>query len=445
MNLLKIFIVEDDEITAKMYRYHLSLNPDNEVEVFSSGKEFLKNIYKAPDIVTLDYYLPDEKCEKIFKEIKNFNADLPVIIVSGQKDVSTAVELLKKGAYDYVEKDKNTKDRLWNIINKIRNQKQLENRLTSLQAEVETKYSLSDAIDGNSEAVKKIIPLIAKAAKSNIVVSITGETGTGKEKVAKAIHYNSNKKDKPFVAINVAAIPSELIESELFGHEKGAFTGAIARKEGKFLEAQNGTLFLDEIGDMNPMMQVKLLRVIQEQEITRLGGNKTIKLNVRVIVATHKDLYKEVEKGNFREDLYYRLLGIPIHIKPLRERGNDIIILANIFIEEYCKANNIPTKKLSAAAINKLMSHTFPGNIRELKAIVELATVMTDENEILDEHIQIRHTNYFSQLTDQERTLEEYNKMIIQKYLEKYNNKVRKVAGILGIGKSTIYRMLKEN
>ncbi len=446
MSFLKIFVVEDDDITAKMYKYHLSLNPDNDVEYFTSGKEFLNNLYKSPDIVTLDYYLPGERCEMILDKILKYNSELPVIIVSGQQDVSTAVELLKKGAYDYVEKGENTKDRLWNVINNIREQKKLVKRVINLQAEVEEKYSLSYSLDGESPAIKKIIPLIEKASRSSLIVSISGETGTGKEKVAKAIHYNSSRKNKPFVAINVAAIPGELIESELFGHEKGAFTGAISRKAGKFEEAQDGTIFLDEIGDMNPMMQAKLLRVLQEQELTRIGGNQVISLDVRVIVSTHKSLAQEVEKGNFREDLFYRLLGIPIHLQPLRERANDVIILANIFIREYCKSNNIkPIKKLTTAAINKLLPHDFPGNIRELKAIVELGIVMSDGREIDDEHIQIRYSRFLNELISTETTLEEYNKLIVQQYLIKYNNKVREVAKKLGIGKSTIYRMFPKN
>lgn len=442
MSLLKIFVVEDEEITAKMYKYHLSLNPDNDVEYFTSGKDFLNNLYKSPDIVTLDYYLPGESCEMILDKILKYNSELPVIIVSGQQDVSTAVELLKKGAYDYVEKDENTKDRLWNIINNIRGQKTLVKRVVNLQAEVEEKYKLSNSLDGESPAIKKVVPLIEKASRSSLIVSNSGETGTGKEKVAKAIHYNSNRKDKPFIAINVAAIPGELIESELFGHEKGAFTGAISRKAGKFEEAQGGTIFLDEIGDMNPMMQAKLLRVLQEQELTRVGGNQIISLDVRVIVSTHKDLTQEVEKGNFREDLYYRLLGIPIHLQPLRERGNDVIILANIFIKDYCKANNIkPIKKLTSGSINKLMTHDFPGNVRELKAIVELGIVMSDEKEIDEKHLQIKYSSFFNELISTEMTLEEYNKLIVQQYLIKYNHKVREVAKKLGIGKSTIYRM----
>lgn len=443
--MLKVFIVEDDQFTAAMLRHHLSLNPDNDVEVFHNGKNCLENLYKKPDVISLDYYLPGENGEVILRKIKAKAPDLPVIIVSGQEDVSTAVNLLREGAYDYIVKDENVKDRLWNLINHIRNKENLTRQLSVLQEEVEKKYNFSSTIVGNSEALKKIFPLIEKASMSDIVVSITGETGTGKEVVAKTIHYNSNRKAKPFVAVNVAAIPSELIESELFGHEKGAFTGAINRRAGKFEEAQGGTIFLDEIGDMDLSMQVKLLRVLQEQQVTRVGSNTTVDLNLRVIIATHKNLHEEMAAGRFREDLFYRLLGISITLPPLRERGNDVLILANHFIKAYCKKLNVGTKKLSKEAIDKLVSHNYPGNIRELKSIAELGVVMSNDAIIKEDDIQIKYSSFFNELVSEEMTLEEYNIRIVKYFLNRYSNKVRLVADKLGVGKTTLYRMLSEN
>ncbi len=235
---------------------------------------------------------------------------------------------MKLGAYDYISKDHETKERLLNSINNARNRTSLIKEIDHLKKEISEKYEFEKSIIGTSPAIKRTFALLEKAVQTNISVSISGETGTGKELVAKAIHYNSKRKNKPFVAVNIAAIPRDLIESELFGHEKGAFTGAITRRIGKFEEAEGGTIFLDEIGEMDPNLQAKLLRVLQEREVTRIGGNQVIKLDVRIVAATHKDLAEEVKNGRFREDLYYRLLGLPIHLPPLRERGTDVLLIA---------------------------------------------------------------------------------------------------------------------
>ncbi len=444
MNTFKIFIVEDDDVFAKILKHHLSLNAEYEVEIFNNGKSFLKNLYKNPSVVTLDFYLPDLSGLEILNKIKEFNIDLPVVIVSGQQNISTAIEFLKKGVYDYVLKDEDTKTRLWNIMKNIRENVILKQKITILEQEIEKKYESNNLIKGNSPPILKIFNMIERAAKTNISVSITGETGTGKELVAKSIHFNSSRSKLPFVAVNVSAIPKELIESEMFGYEKGAFTGANSRRIGKFEEADKGTIFLDEIGDMDLNMQAKLLRVIQEEEVTRIGSNANIPLDVRIIVATHKNLKEEVQKGNFREDLYYRLLGMPIELPPLRERGNDILFLAKYFVDEFCKKNKMNKFKISAEAQAKLKSYTFPGNVRELKAIMELSAVMADNDEILDTDINFGSSNNLDNFLSEETTLEEYNKKIIKYFLEKYNNKVRLVAKKLDIGKTTIYRMLKD-
>jgi transcriptional regulator with PAS, ATPase and Fis domain len=292
--------------------------------------------------------------------------------------------------------------------------------------------------------MQRVFTLLEKSAKANITVSITGETGTGKELAARAIHFNSDRMKKPFVAINVAAIPKELIESELFGYEKGAFTGADQSKSGKFEEANQGTIFLDEIGEMDLNMQSKLLRVLQERELSRLGSNKTIPIDIRLIVATHRNLLKEVEEGRFRQDLYYRLLGISIDLPPLKERGNDIVMLSKSFIGEFCKLNNLPIKELSQSAIDKLLKYNYPGNVRELRAVSEVAVVMS-ESDVLDANdIQFNQRNEIEDFMQEELTIDEYNSRIINWYLRKYNNNVLLVADKLKMGKSTIYRMLKE-
>jgi DNA-binding NtrC family response regulator len=245
------------------------------------------------------------------------------------------------------------------------------------------------------------------------------------------------------VAVNVAAIPRELIEAELFGHEKGAFTGAVTRRIGKFEEADKGTLFLDEIGELDINLQAKLLRVLQEREITRIGSNAVTKIDVRIVVATHKNLLEEVKSKNFREDLYYRLIGLPIYLPPLRERGNDILILSKHFIDGFCKENKLDKKTLSPESQQKLMQYPFPGNVRELKSVVELAVVMADEEVINPEHITLNTSASIADLLNKEMTLKEFEIQILQHYLDKYDKDVLLVAKKLDVGKSTLYRMIQ--
>lgn len=445
MSNTRIFIVEDDKFYSTLLDHHLSLNPDYEVHRFSTGKECLNKLYLNPDVITLDYSLPDTTGYDILRKIKSNNKDIPVIIVSGQEDVGTAVELLKEGAYDYIIKDENTPSKLWSSLIKIKETQVLKKEINVLREEVSQKYSFEKAIKGNSQSIKKIFALMEKAAQSNITVSVTGETGTGKEVVAKAIHYNSSRSAKSFVAVNMGAIPRELAESELFGYEKGAFTGAHTRRIGKFEEANQGTIFLDEIAEMDMNLQSKILRVLQEREVTRVGGNGSVKLDVRIIVATHKNLLEEVKKGNFREDLYYRLLGLSIELPPLREREKDVLVIAKYFLDEFCKQNKMSKKQIGVQAQEKLMAYSFPGNIRELKAIIELAAVLSDGDELAAADIKTNPISNTDILFKQECSLKEFTQNIIKYYMEKYNNDVLLVAQKLDIGKSTIYRMIKNN
>lgn len=441
---VRIFVVEDDPAYTKFLMYVLSLNPDFEPEFFTSGKDCLAHLHKKPSVITLDYSLPDMEGEKVLKSIREFDPNISVIIVSAQEKIGTAVELLKAGAFDYISKDEDAKDRILNSIKNARNKTSLIKKINRLKHEITIKYDFEKSILGTSPAIKKIFDLIEKAVKTQITVSITGETGTGKELIAKAIHYNSKRKNKSLVAVNVAAIPKELIESELFGHEKGAFTGAASRRIGKFEEAEGGTIFLDEIGEMDLGLQSKLLRVLQEKELTRIGGNQVIKLDVRVIVATHRNLLEEVRAGRFREDLYYRLLGLPIHLPALRERGQDILLLARYFLDQFAQENDLKKIKLSVQAQDKLLQYPFPGNVRELKSVIELAAVMATENEIQEKDITFTTPLHDDSVILKEMTLQEYTYRIIRNYLNKYNNNVLEVARKLDIGKSSIYRYLKE-
>ncbi|HYI79081.1 MAG TPA: sigma-54 dependent transcriptional regulator [Chryseolinea sp.] len=441
---IKIFVVEDDPAYTKFLKYVLGLNPDYEVEFYNTGKDCVANLYKNPAIITLDYSLPDGPGEKVLGQIRSHDPNINVIIVSAQEKIHTAVELLKSGAYDYISKDHETKERLLNSINNARNKSSLIKEIDHLKKEISEKYEFEKSIIGTSPAIRRTFALLEKAVQTNISVSISGETGTGKELVAKAIHYNSKRKSKPFVAVNIAAIPRDLIESELFGHEKGAFTGAITRRIGKFEEAEGGSIFLDEIGEMDPNLQAKLLRVLQEREVTRIGGNSVIKLDVRIIAATHKDLAEEVKTGRFREDLYYRLLGLPVHLPPLRERGTDVILVAKHFLDQFANDNQMRKFKITQEAQEKLLQYPFPGNIRELKSIIELSAVMAEEQEIRPQDISFNSTARMESFLYQEMTMNEFMFRIIRHFLNKYDNNVLEVARKLDIGKSSLYRYLKE-
>ena len=439
-----IFIVEDDPWYGQLLQYHLSLNPDDTVQLWASGQECLDNMHLRPDVVTIDFSLPDISGDKLLARLRLRWPEVPVIIISAQSKIATAVQLLKAGAADYLPKDDNTKDLLWNAIQKLRETTGLREQVKRLEDQLQSKYDFSKILQGRSSAIKGIFSLMEKAAQTPVNVSVTGETGTGKELVAKAIHMKSGRHKKPFVAVNMAAIPAELLESELFGHEKGAFTSAIARKIGKFEEANGGTLFLDEIGDLNLAIQSKLLRVLQERELQRVGGNERIKLDVRLITATHKSLSDEVRNNNFREDLYYRIIGLPLVLPPLRERGSDVLFLAKYFVDEFCCEYQKPPLSLSLDAQEKLQSYDYPGNVRELKTIIELAAVLSNGQEIQRADIMFAPAGRDAGFLDLEKTLREYTRTIVRHYLGKYQDNVPLVAQKLDVGKSTIYKMIQE-
>ncbi|GGH75566.1 DNA-binding NtrC family response regulator [Filimonas zeae] len=442
-----IFVVEDDLFYGSMVEHFLSLNPDFLVKRFSSAADLLTGLHKdKPDLITLDYSLPDTTGDRLLLQIKEISPETHVIIISGQDDIQVAIDLLQKGASDYIVKNEETEKRLSLSTQRLRQDIARRRELESLKTEIARKYDFRfKTMIGTSPAIKKVFELLEKASNTNITVSITGETGTGKEVAAKSIHFNSPRKNKPFVAVNLAAIPRDLIESELFGHEKGSFTGALGRRIGKFEEAHKGTLFLDEIGELDINLQAKLLRVLQEKELTRIGSNEIIKIDVRILVATHKNLLAEVKKGTFREDLYYRLLGLPILLPPLRERGNDILLIAKHFTDAFCHENNLTEKQLSVEAKKQLLLHPFPGNIRQLKSLVELACVLSNTDEILPEHLaemqppaRVEEANPLGVSL----SLKQHTCRIIQQCLDNNDYDVMKVAQILDIGKSTIYRMI---
>lgn len=386
MSLAKIFVVEDDPILGNLIRKTLEKNENVEVTHFLTPDECLANLHQNPDIVTIDYLLPGMNGVDLLEKIKNYNDNIQCIMVSGQDKLDVVIDTYKKGAADYIMKNDNALVNLENsvkILSKSVFLRQENEKLKDLVID-RNKYT---TILGNSGPVLKTLKLIQKVEKSNIMVLVTGQSGTGKELVAKAIHYNSPRGRKPFVTVNMGAIPADLIESELFGHEKGAFTDARDKRIGKFEEANEGSIFLDEIGEMDLLMQTKLLRVLQEKEVTRIGSNKSIKLDVRVIAATNRNLSLEVKEGRFREDLFYRLQGFLIHLPPLFERGDDVILLSKNFLSEFCKDNRIPPITISKEATQYLMNYKWPGNIRELKAVIERAAIMSENNVITPEDL----------------------------------------------------------
>ncbi len=439
----KVFIVEDNILYARILKKQL-VDDNYQVKVFHNGTDFINCLHENPDVITLDYTLPDMTGKDVLKKIQQKLPGAHVIVISAQENIDTAINLMKNGAYDYIMKAPDTREKLSNIIKNIYKTDQLKTENILLRDAVKKKYNFRNLIKGNSREIDHVFDLMNKAIQTNISVSISGETGTGKELVAKGIHYNSRKNNKPFVAVNVSAIPEGLVESELFGHERGAFTGADFQKLGKFEQANGGTLFLDEIADLDMNTQAKILRVIQERELVRLGGTKTISLDVRIITATHKNIAALAAEGKFRQDLYYRLLGLPIEVPPLRQRGNDIILLAKFFVDEFCEENEMEQKSISNEAKQALLSYHYPGNIRELKAVMELACVMTTRDVIKPTHLNMNVEENIQNLLATEKLMDEYNREIILYFLNKYNQNVRLVASKLGIGKSTIYRMLQK-
>lgn len=444
MNSFRIFIVEDDQWYADLLQKHLSLNPDYVVEKFPTAKECLNNLYKSPSVITIDFSLPDINGKELLKNIRSRMPEVPVIVISGQKDIDTAVGLIKEGAFDYLVKNEETPERLWNSVRLLRENLSLKEENEKLKIEVGKKYDYSKQIIGDSSNLKEIFKLIGKAAESSVTVSVTGDTGTGKELVAKAIHYNSARKNNLFVAINLGAIPRELVESELFGYEKGSFTGAYTSKPGIFEEADKGTLFMDEIAEMDLNIQSKFLRVLQEKEVRRIGGKESKKIDVRIITATHKNLPDEVNKGNFRTDLFYRVMGLPIHLPPLRERGNDIILLARYFAKEFCKENGKREPSFSKEAVVKLMSYPFPGNVRELKAVTELAIIMSDDGNIDADCITFNPTGPLQEVYNENMTLEEHVTKIVNDSLRMNSSNPSIVSRKLGISRATVYKYMKK-
>jgi two-component system nitrogen regulation response regulator NtrX len=327
---------------------------------------------EGPDLVLLDVKMPGMDGLEVLDRLRNMNESLPIVVISGHGTISTAVEATKKGAFDFIEKPFASERVLVSLRNAL-DQRQLRDENRSLKKAVEVRHQMI----GDSQSLRQVMAAIGRAAPTNATVLIMGESGVGKELVARTIHRNSLRSRERFVQVNCAAIPEELIESELFGHEKGSFTGATEKQVGKFEQADRGTIFLDEVGDMSAKTQAKVLRVLQEGEVERLGSARTIKVDVRVIAATNKNLEEEIEKGHFREDLYFRLAVIPIYVPPLRERQDDIPLLVRHYMDYFSRENNVRPKRVTQSAMEALQRYRWKGNIRELRNTVERMIIMT--------------------------------------------------------------------
>jgi len=446
--MAKTILVVDDEESIIQSLHGILTDEGFEVIAAKRGLDALDKIEEEmPDMVLLDIWMPALDGIETLIKIKETYPHLQVVMMSGHGTIETAVKATKLGAYDFIEKPLSLEKLLLSITNAL-DYYRLEEEISLLKEKEKNKYRIT----GNSKAIKELKEQIKIVAPTNAWVLISGEHGTGKELVAHTIHRLSKRSHKPLVELNCAAIPEELIESELFGHEKGAFTGAGAMKRGKFDQAHEGTLFLDEIGDMSLRAQSKTLRILQEQKFERVGGSRTIHVDVRVIAATNKDLESEIEKGTFRDDLYFRLNVIPMSVPPLRERVEDIPELINEFVKQITLNTNLESKEFSGKAIDILQKYHWQGNVRELKNLVERLVIMAPEDVIHAEEIpppynrtldiKEGHESYLMVDTYKEAK-SKFEKAFIKKKLREFKGNISQTAEAIGIERSNLHKKIK--
>jgi two-component system nitrogen regulation response regulator NtrX len=449
-----ILIVDDD---LDVRQSIMDVFSDEGYEVFGAagGREALTMVNQENiDLIFLDIWMPDLDGMQVLQQLKAVHPDIPVVMISGHGTIETAVQSTKLGAFDFIEKPVSLEKLVITAKNALTIYRlQQENLL------LKERFQHEPQLIGQSPAMKELQQQITVVGPTNGWVLISGENGTGKELVARAIHRLSRRADKPFIDVNCAAIPENLIESELLGHEKGAFTGAAGRKKGKFEQAHEGTIFLDEIGDMSLNTQAKILRVLQEQSLSRLGSNKTITIDVRVIAATNKNLEAEIARGNFREDLYYRLNVIPMHIPPLRERQDDIPLLAEQFLSHYAREKGEPHKRMAPEVIPILQQYAWPGNVRELKNLMERLAIMSPKNEISPDdlpHYLKGGGNIASSdaagdeasisrfCTDQlSDAVSRFEKYYLAEKLKEFDGNISRTAARIGITRRNLHRKIK--
>jgi DNA-binding NtrC family response regulator len=435
----QILIVDDENIVRESLRDWLAA-VGYEVFTAASGEEALPIVEdKKIMIMVTDLVMPGMDGIELMKEAKKIVPSMAAVIITAHATIQSAIDAIKEGAYDYVEKPFCPEKVEHLIHNLVEHQALIEENI-HLRQKIKERFQFAGII-AKSPKMLKIIELIKTVAPTSATVMITGETGTGKEVVARAIHHQSGRRSKPFIATSCAALPESLLESELFGHEKGSFTGAVSQKKGKFEAAHKGTLFLDEIGEINANSQVHLLRALEEKKITRVGGNEEIAVDVRVIAATNKDLKAHVREGNFREDLFYRLKVVSIELPPLKDRKEDILLLADFFLKKYAKENSKAQRELSSEVIEFMLNYTWPGNVRELENMIEHGVILSKDRSITLAELpqDIIHPSPL-----EERTIEAVTKGHILSVLEETDGNISQAAEILGVQRMTLYNKLKK-
>jgi two-component system, NtrC family, nitrogen regulation response regulator GlnG len=471
MQLNRILVADDEESMRWVLSKALKKKGFN-VDLAKDGDEALALIQSSTyDLAILDIKMPGLSGLDLLDRIRELKSELLVVIMTAEASMKNAVEAMKRGAYDYITKPFDL-DVIDAIIEKIEKAREMTSQVSLLKEELKDRYQLEKTIIGNSPAMREIYKTIGKIAPSDITVLIQGESGTGKELIARAIHFNSKRLGKPFIAINCAAIPKELLESELFGFEKGAFTGAVERKLGKFEQANGGTIFLDEIGDMPLDLQAKILRVLQEKEVTRTGGNQSLTVDTRIVAATNQNLEERVRQKEFREDLYYRLNVVPIDLIPLRERKEDIQLLVEYFLNKSCNEMELPSKQCTQEALRMLSGYSWPGNVRELENTIKRAVILSSDPMLTaDDFSSLRGPSNSSTRTEElsleglvemklrssldnlEKmeagdlyglVLKEIERPLIRFVLEKTRGNQVKAADILGINRNTLRKKIQD-
>ncbi len=441
-----VLIVDDERNIREGLSKALEMD-GHETFLARDGQEALDIIHQEEiDLVIADLRMPRLSGEELLRRVVDSWPTIPVIILTGHGTIETAVQAMRDGAFDFVTKPVNL-DRLSLLVKRALSTRELVLQHRAMQEELQQQRRQFSNIIGKSSEMNKVLDVVKQVAPTKAGVLITGESGVGKELIADAIHTLSNRKDKPFIKVHCAALSESLLESELFGHEKGSFTGAVARKRGRFELAHMGTIFLDEIGEISQSVQIKILRVIQEKSFERVGGEETLEVDVRIISATNKDLKAEIERGSFREDLYYRLNVVNIHIPPLRERKEDIPLLVSAFIREFAQENNKAVEGIDPKARSSLYNYAWPGNIRELRNVIESAVVMCKGNIITTDDLPPSVTsepenNYVR--IPMGSTLAEAEQEMIRSTLNQQNGNKSRTAEVLGIGRKTLHRKISE-
>ena len=442
---LTILVADDEKNIREGLREALALD-GYEVTTAADGQEAMETVTRGDvDLLITDLKMPRLSGEELLKSVTAQFPTLPVIILTGHGTIESAVQAMHDGAYDFLTKPVNL-DRLSLLVKRALASRELAQQNRVMQEELERRSGFASII-GRSNEMRQVFEIVRQVAPSRSSVLITGESGSGKEMIAEALHYNSPRKDKPFIKVHCAALTESLLESELFGHEKGAFTGAISRKRGRFELAHLGTLFLDEIGEINQNVQIKLLRVLEEKRFERVGGEETVDVDVRLIAATNRDLKEAISNGSFREDLYYRLNVVNIHIPPLRERKEDVPLLASAFLREFAQENNKPLEGIDAKARLALYNYPWPGNVRQLRNSIESAVVLAKGNMITLDDLppNIRGETGGDLLRlPVGASLVDVEKEVIRSTLAREGGNKSRTAEILGIGRKTLHRKIEE-